>query len=204
VRATDIAVVLVIDGEELRTLLSESTDLVEGVFRTLLTRGAPALPSPTLGERVDVLEPLDSRPLSLLDTSFILHQAPVLSALSADEAVQLAGIARDIVADAGDVLATEADPAALSILLSGEIVLEPPAGEDAPVVLRAGDVVGLLEVLAGLPLGRRQRAARRTRALRIEREDLFDLLGQRPALLQQLLGALLAGPVGTTVERAVS
>jgi hypothetical protein len=38
--------------------------------------------------------------------------------------------------------------------------------------------------------GRRWRA--RTRALRIGREDFFDLLGQRPALSRQLLGALFS------------
>jgi CRP-like cAMP-binding protein len=120
----------------------------------------------------------------------------VFSALSADEGLQLAAIARDIVAEADQVIATEADPPAVCVVLSGEIVLEAPGGEDGPIVVRGGDVVGLLQTLAGVPLGRRQRAMRRTRALRIEREELFDLLGRRPALLQQLLGAMLGGPVG--------
>ena len=67
----------------------------------------------------------------------------------------------------------------------------------APVTARAGDVVGLFETLAGLPVGR-QRIVHHTQALRIEREDLFDLMGQHPTLSEQLLGALFRNLSKTT------
>jgi hypothetical protein len=81
------------------------------------------------------------------------------------------------------------------------MVLEAPDGSDAPIVVRGGDVFGLPQVIAGVPLDRLQRVVRRTRALRIEREDLFDLLERRPVLLQQLLGALLDARVGSVPRR---
>ena len=55
-----------------------------------------------------------------------------------------------------------------------------------------GDVVGIQEALAGAA-GREPRrltVAEAGAALRIDRDDLFDLLGQRPDLLQQIFSAL--------------
>jgi CRP-like cAMP-binding protein len=202
VRAADIAVVLLIGGEELRMLLSDSTDLVEGLFRTLAAVGTTMPQRLPAGERFDALARVESPPLSPLDTTFILHQLPVFSTVSAEEALQLAAIARDDVAEPGDVVSSETAPPAVCIVLSGEMALEAPDGSDAPIVLYGGDVFGLHQALAGVPIGRRQRAVRRTRALRIEREDLFDLLERRPALLQQLLGALLDARAGSDLQRA--
>ena len=53
-----------------------------------------------------------------------------------------------------------------------------------------GDLIGVYEAMAGLPFGRAIHVTRAGSALTIERSDLFDLAGQRPALLQQMFGAL--------------
>jgi CRP-like cAMP-binding protein len=115
----------------------------------------------------------------------------VFSEVSAAEGLQLGGIAQGTTFEAGRAIAGEADPCAIYVLLSGEIALEPagPSREET-IIAGRGDVVGLYETLAGMPLGRRQLARTSGAALRIQREDLFDLMGQRQALLQQLLGAL--------------
>jgi CRP-like cAMP-binding protein len=124
---------------------------------------------------------------------------PLLADVSAEEALHLAAIAHHFVAQPGDVVSGQDDPPAIRILLSGEMMLEAPDGAAAPpVTARAGDVVGLFETLAGVPVGRRQRIVHRTQALRIEREDFFDLMGQHPALSQQLLGALFKDLSTTT------
>jgi CRP-like cAMP-binding protein len=46
------------------------------------------------------------------------------------------------------------------------------------------------ETLAGVPMHRSARVVQRTQALRIEREDFFDVMSQHPALPRHLLGAL--------------
>jgi hypothetical protein len=190
VLAANVAVVLFIKDDELRTLLADSTALIEGLFRTLLETGPWPLQHLTPGERVDGPAATDTGAPSLLDKSFILRRLPVLADISAEEALHLAAIARHLVAEPGDVVSGQADPPAICILLSGDMTLEVPDGAVAPVTVRDGDVVGLYETLAGVPVGRRQRIVHRTRALRIEREDFFDLMGQHPALSQHLLGAL--------------
>jgi hypothetical protein len=202
VRATSIAVRLLIDADELGTLLADSTALVEGLFRTLVAVRPLAPQQLTLGEGIETLAPATSTRLSALEKAFVLHRLPVFSAVSAEEVLHLGGIARDLVVEAGHVLADHADPPAVCVVLSGEAAVEvPDQSEEAPITLRDGEVVGLQETLAGVPLGRRLRVVRGpARALRVEREDLFDLLGQRPVLLQQLLGTLLGRDATTRVQ----
>jgi HEAT repeat protein/CRP-like cAMP-binding protein len=191
VSTPSVAVVLTIDGDELRALLADSTTLVQGLFRTLLETGPWPLQCLTPGEPVRGPAATDSATPSLLDKSFVLRRVPLLADVSAEEALHLAAIARHFVAEPGDVVSAQDDAPAMCILLSGEVMLEPPDGAAVtPVTVRAGDIVGLFEMLAGRPVGRRQRIVNRTQALRIEREDFFDLMGQHPALSEQLLGAL--------------
>jgi CRP-like cAMP-binding protein len=128
---------------------------------------------------------------SLLEKSFILRRLPVLTDVSAEEALHFAAIARDFVAEPGYVVSSQADPPAIFILLSGEMTLAvPDTAGIAPITVRAGDVVGLYETLVGVPVGRSQRIVHRTRALRIERADFFDVMSQHPALPEHVLAAL--------------
>ena len=53
-------------------------------------------------------------------------------------------------------------------------------------VAHAGDVIGSLSMLSGKPLSKRADVTRSGVALRLDRDDLFDLLGERPELLRQL------------------
>ena len=191
VRATEVAVGLFIKDDDFRTLLADNTDLVEGLFRTLVDRWPDPSRLVMREACADGIPAPGAAGLSAVDRVLVLHRLPVFSRISAEEILHLGAIARDTALEAGRTVAGEADPPAITILLSGDLSLEPaePSKGDA-ISASSGDVIGLYETLAGVPLGRRQRVARGGWALRIEREDLFDLLGQRPALLQQLFAAL--------------
>jgi len=58
--------------------------------------------------------------------------------------------------------------------------------EGREALARAGDVVGALWMLSGRPVNYSATVVRRGVALRIDREDLFDLVADRPDLLRQL------------------
>ena len=97
---------------------------------------------------------------------------------------------------AGAPLFAESAPPALWLILSGEIALS-SATSPVPILGRAGDIVGTLEMLSGQPLGLAGRVAEPGIALRIAREDLFEVLGERPELLRQIFAAMfrrVAGP----------
>jgi hypothetical protein len=86
-------------------------------------------------------------------------------------------------------------------VLSGEIALEGPDG--AQQAAAAGSVVGAWATLSGRPLARAARVVRDGVAMCIAREDLFDLLGERPALLPQLLMGVFS-VAGSQTRRDVS
>jgi len=91
---------------------------------------------------------------------------------------------------AGDsVLFPESAQPALWMVLTGEILLENSAGQP-PAAARGGDVVGSVNTMAGKSLGRSAKVVKPGVALKIGREDLFDLLGERPELLRQMFAGM--------------
>jgi CRP-like cAMP-binding protein len=128
-------------------------------------------------------------PLLPVEKGLILRAIPVFSDVSAGEIVGLASIATEMRLEAGSQLFGEQDPPALYALISGEILIQSERNE-SPLHAGASDVIGIYETLAGLPFEHCASVTRAGFALRIDRDDLFDLLSQRPGLLQQIFGAL--------------
>ena len=56
--------------------------------------------------------------------------------------------------------------------------------------VRAGEVIGSLEVMSGPALGLIGEGDAAGIALRLDREDLFSLLSERPELLRQIFSAM--------------
>ena len=87
------------------------------------------------------------------------------------------------------MLFPESASAALWVILSGELSLETTSGA-APVIARGGDVIGSTETMAGQSLGRSGSVTRSGVALRLDYEELLDLLGERPELLRQMFAGI--------------
>ncbi len=177
-------------SEEFRTLLADNSALVQGLFRVLW--GHPPLGIGQIISRGRHPE----RDLSLIDGSlnaiqkvFVLEAIPAFAGVSAEEMLRLAAIAVEIGFSEGSSLFNEADPPALYALIAGELALESSLG-DPVLVAGPSDVVGIYETFAGIPILRHARVTRSGTALRIDRDDLFDLLALRPDMIQQLFSAL--------------
>ena len=195
-RTSESAVCLTVGRDEFRALLSDNTELVQGLFR-MLAGGARAADRPVMTGRHSAGPTLHDGPLTPIEKVLTLEDVPVFATVAPDEMLHLASIASEVPMTEGSTLFSESDPSAVWVILAGRAVLESVAGGDI-VATEAGDVVGIYDTLAGTPIGRRGRVVGAGRALRIEREDLFDLFGQRPALLRQMLRALLGAPTETT------
>jgi hypothetical protein len=139
---------------------------------------------------------LPTHPLTPIEKILVLENVPVFAEIRPSEMGHLVSIAHEMPLNEGSTVFTEADTPTVLAVLAGRISLESAAGEP-PVTLESGDVVGLYETLAGAGNGRRAVVVGAGRSLRIEREELFELLEQRPELLQQLFGALFRAPSGT-------
>jgi len=186
VRTMGVAVTLALRAEELLTLLGDNTALVRGLFTTLADRVRPETASnvQATGAAQD-LEPLTASGLRPVDKILALQRVPVFARISAEEMRALADITHTEQMIAGGPLFPPSAPVALRVIMSGEVALA-DAAAGGEVLARAGDVVGALCMLSGRPLNYSAAVVRGGLALRIDREDLFDLVAERPALLRQL------------------
>ena len=123
-----------------------------------------------------------------------LQRIPLFAKVTGVEMLHLAAIATQRTLEEGAVLADETGPFGLGILLSGGLALQ--AADNPQPVARAepGDALGMYETLAGIESGTRAQlrlvVTEAGSALQIDRDELFDLLGQRPDLLQQIFAAI--------------
>ncbi len=127
--------------------------------------------------------------LTAIDRVFALQYVPLFRRVSADEMQQLATVAAPVKMTAGSVLFPESAPPALWLLLTGEVMLESSTGKPA-VTARGGDTIGSPTRWPGRSLGRAAKVVKDGVALKIDREDLFDVLGERPDLLRQMFAGM--------------
>jgi CRP-like cAMP-binding protein len=196
----DVAVTLALTAEELRTLLGDNTDLVRGLFMTLAERVDPATCSnlQSTGAARE-LEQLAADGVQPIEKILALQRVPVFGRVAVEEMRALAGITHTVAMTGGDRLFPESAPAALWLILSGEVSLERPA-EGGEAIALSGDIIGSLCMLSGRALGKAADVLRSGVALRIDRDELFDLLGERPELLRQLFEGMFR--IGTDAASA--
>ncbi len=177
---------------ELQVLMAESRGLVEGLLRMLCVSMPNEISNPIV-RRAGVPSPIGGTAIiDPIAKATLLERLPVFSQVSREEMLTLTGKASEVSAVSGDQIFAETDLPALHLLISGSVSLE--STEDESVALAGpGDAVGLYQMLAGIPLVRQGRCLEDARFLRVDREDLLDLLMQRPELQRQLLGSLFRG-----------
>ncbi len=193
-QAVEGSVCLAIAAEEFRALLSDNIELAQGLFQQLLS-------APSKNERPSLMRRgvhLEERPRALeagqelkpIEKVLLLQELPVFSRTTADELFALAAIAREFPLVDNEGVFNEGDAPALHIVLSGEFSVQSPDDDGQAEVVRAGDVLGLHETLAGTPLDWRAKVTKGGMALRIERDKLFEVLADQEDLLQALFSAL--------------
>jgi len=186
IRASNVAVTLAMSSEQLLTQLAYNSGLVRGLFATLSPQHPEAerSRSRTTGA-IRTLDPLADAAVVGSHKALALQQVPLFSHLSPEEALQLAGIAQAVTINEGQALLRGTGRAAVWVILSGEVQLE---GTEGGAATRAvgGDTVGAFTVLAGPGVGGDATVLCSGVALRIERDDLFDMLADRPEMLRQL------------------
>jgi hypothetical protein len=187
VETADLSVCLTLTCEEMRALLSENSDLVVGLFQMLyrdsraeriVVKGSSSLYSalPAGGS------------LNRVEKGLVLKSIPVFSLMSAEEILILASIAVEMRLSAGEPLVAEADRPAIYAMISGELSIE-ESGK-LPIIAEPSDIIGIYETLARIDFEYRASVRQNGIALRINHEDLFDLLSQRSDLLRRILSAL--------------
>ena len=190
VRTTDTCVCQVLSNEEARTLLADNTDLVSGLFGTMVDHPSFAARRALLkGSGDGNLTRFAAEGVKPVEKALALQRLDLFAQFPTEVLVELANIARAVSFKAGDTLAGEGDAPAILFVLTGTLALESP--REPSLHADAGDAVGVYETLASQRLGRGVRGTQDGAALRIPADDLFDLLGQRPDVLRHFFTALL-------------
>jgi CRP-like cAMP-binding protein len=188
VRTATRTICLSLTVDECRGLLSENPDLVEGLFRSILDDPAFAAGASLVKGTGEEAVRLAGDGISPIEKVMALQRISTFAHFRTDELLALANAARRVSLEEGKTVFGEGAPPSLWILVTGEMALEHAS---APRIdADPGDAVGLYETLAGRPAQRSARVTRPGIALRIDREELFEALGERPAMLQQLFTAL--------------
>ncbi|HEX6974746.1 MAG TPA: Npt1/Npt2 family nucleotide transporter [Vicinamibacterales bacterium] len=189
IRAAERSVTLAIATEQLRTLLADNTDLVRGLFATLAEGLDGHLqPVRATGAAADLAQ-LASDGLSPVEKVLAMQRVPMFSRIAADELRHVAQITQTVEMTAGSTLFEASATPALWLIMTGEVRLEDPSG-GPPLSARAGDTIGSFSALSGGTIGRSARVVKDGHALRLDRDDLFDLLGEHPELMRQLFSGI--------------
>ena len=196
--ASTESVALVMPAEEFRTLLSANIELAQGLFRMLFEKnGGADSPSRIRVSRAGkagqpkqaVQAPLSTEDLKTVDKALYLQTIPILARATADELYVLAAITREVSFQPDETLFSEGHPSSLLLVLAGSVALESPSGGESDNA-SAGDCLGAEETLAGSDWSWRGRATSPGKALRIDRETLFEVLADHTDLLQGIFGAI--------------
>ena len=199
--AADRSITLSLTADEFLALLSENVELAEGIFRMLIAThqlgtGNTLIPG-TLPD--DMKAAANLRPL---DRALVLQSSPLLAHATAAQLWRLSAIAREMKLPAGTSAMSKGTDAAILVVLSGTLSVE---GDTQSGIADAGDLIGMYETLAGLPLDATVTATKDSVVLRIDRGGLFDVLADHTDLLQGIFSVLLRSRrSGSTISNTVS
>lgn len=189
VRTEATTVCLSLGNDQFQTLLADNTKLVKELFRTLISGDGEETGRIVLKGTARPHAVATTAGLKPIEKVLFLQAIPTFATIAADEMLSLASIAKEVPLSARSVLFRVTDRPALYVIVSGEVTLT-PAGDAEALEADEGDAVGVYQTLAGVPIACEARVLHEGAALRIDREELFDLLSQRSDLLQQVFGAL--------------
>jgi AAA family ATP:ADP antiporter len=185
--ATEPTVCFRIAGPDFLTMLSDNVLLAEGLFRMLL---APADRVPPLllpARAPDAIA--RTQTAHAVDLVLVLRHHPLFERATAAQLLALTAAASVIVLTEGTTLFGPDDLPAIHVVLEGEVVIDTPLGD--PIVAPLGSTIGVAETLAGVSSGTHARVSRSGRALRLDRERLFGVLGDEVELMQGLFSGVL-------------
>jgi hypothetical protein len=126
---------------------------------------------------------------STLEKTIILKSASLFSAIAAETLSRVAQLAEEVSLSAGSTLYREGDPGvALYVVASGAVAVSMGGSELA--VLRRGDPFGEVAVLNRDVYRAAVKAAEDTVLLRIEQDDLFELMQANSEIMRGIIGLL--------------
>jgi ATP:ADP antiporter, AAA family len=189
VTASEEAVGLLLDSGALLTLLSDDSAAAQALFRMLLGSRA-ALDRAYVSQWADQDgDPRVEPGGEAIAMGLHLRRVPLFRNAKANQLTALVAATREFPLTPGAVLWDDSREPALYYVLSGEVRVE--SGSGPTMVASAGRTIGGGETLAGAAAGRRAVVAKEGRALRLDRQELFEVLADDSDLLHGVFASVL-------------
>ncbi len=173
---------------DLLTMLSDNIAMAQGLFRTLLPEhvGPAAVSRPAARGAAPAAPPA---PLNVVDKARLLRQNPILGNASVEQLLALSAVTREVALAVGAQLPADREGPALYHLLAGEVQLE--GDGSGTLVMGPGRTVFVAETLTGATPTRRATVTREGHALRLDHEELFEVLADHTDLLRGVFSGVL-------------
>jgi CRP-like cAMP-binding protein len=175
---------------------------VQGIAMNMHQLSLDLAPTGGFPEPPSVVLPVPARPLNLVERTLALHEAPAFRAARVQGVTRLAGLAEEVRFAPGDVISRRGDPSDALLVVARGLV---QVSHDAPRLearFGAGSLVG---GYASLGHGTHQfdtKVLAPTAALRVRREDFFDLLEDHFEVTKAIMAFLGAERERIYAERA--
>jgi len=128
--------------------------------------------------------------LSTIERVLALQKNDIFAEISTDGLAYLASIGEEVEFNASDRLFAEgAVPEACFLILGGNVELS--RGEAVELTVGAGEDLGVWALFDGEPHAFSARATENTHALKINREDFYDMLADHTDIIQALFRTLV-------------
>lgn len=197
---------LVLGAEDYFDVLEDNFEYaragVQGIAVNLHKLSLDLAPTGGFPEPTGPVAPLPPRPLNLVERTFALHHGPAFRAASIQGVTRLAGLAEEVRYEPGDVISRRGDPCdALVVVALGLVRID---REDPRVEARfgAGSLVGGYATIGHDAHEYDTTVLAPTAALRVRKEDFFDLLEDHFEVTRGILGFLASEREHVLEERA--
>jgi ATP/ADP translocase/CRP-like cAMP-binding protein len=189
ITAVEPVVCLALAVGDLLTMLSDNIAMAQGLFRTLLEgHGTSAADALTMARGAHPAA-APAAPLNVVDKARLLRQNPLLGQASVEQLLALSAVTREVALAVGTVLPVDREGPGVYHLLEGEVRLE--YDSEGPVVMGPGRTVFVAETLAGAMPRYRATVTREGHALRLDHDELFEVLADHTDLLQGVFSGVL-------------
>ena len=169
------------------TMIADNVAMAQGLFRMLLAGGhTSTVAAVNLSQNGAAGFTTDT-----LEVARRFRQSPIFGHATGEQLKDLVVATREVRLSRGDVLWDHRRAPAIYHVLAGEVRLE--TGDQPGVVAGVGSTVGVAETLCGESPGRRAVVERDGRALRLDSDELFDVLADHGDLLQGVFRGVIAG-----------
>ncbi len=190
ITATSRTATLSMTPNEFLALLSENVGLAGGLFRQAISaRGLETGRTLVRGQRPS-REGAATGELGAVDRLLVLQSSPLLAHATTAQLWSLSQIARQVTVAAGaEPVKSDAGPSMLFVL-TGTLRVDQGGASD---MAAAGDVIGVHETLAGTRVEATVTVVEPATLLKLDRDELFELLADHTDLLQGLFSKLVRG-----------